>query len=235
VSDPADTKNPFQLDYQVATANFFDWTKRKSEITVPLSQINLQDADEDNSGPDAEPVQLGAPGEYRFRVKLELPAKYTARAPLPFSMKRDYAQYEASYKVEGTVFTAERRLVTEERELPAARVSDYLAFRRAVLADTAQHLSIDGTAAGAPTPGADMKGSDLYDAANGALERGNFQTAVDLLKRVVEADPKHKTAWLNLGRAYMGMRQTDKAIDAFHHQADANPYDEYAFNSLGWD
>jgi tetratricopeptide (TPR) repeat protein len=196
--------------------------------------MNLAEADEDDTGPEAEPIQLGAPGEYRDRVKLEFPAKYTERAPLPFSMKRDYAHYDASYTVEGTVFTAERSLVTEVRELPASRASDYLAFRRAVLADTAQHLWVDTTAAGTPTAAADLKGDDLNDAANAALERGDFQVAIDLLKRVVEADPKHKTAWVNLGRAYMGLRQTDQAITAFQKQADANPYDETAYNSLGW-
>ncbi len=233
VGDPAATKVPFQVDYDVSIPNFLDWTKGKSDLTLPLSQVTLADADGDTA-PDAEPIQLGAPGEYLYRLKLELPAKYTARAPLPFSMKRDYAQYEATYKLEGLTFTAERRLVTQERELPASRVSDYLAFRRTVMADTAQHLSIDSTGAGSPTISADLKGDDLDDAARGALERGNFPVAIDLLKRVVEADPKHKTAWINLGRAYMGLRQTDKAIEAFKKQAEANPYDEFAYNSLGW-
>ena len=234
VDDPAATKKPFQVEYQIAVPNFFDWMKRKSELMLPLSQVQLTDADEDNTGADAEPIQLGAPGENDLRIKLEFPAKYTAQAPLPFSMKRDYAQYNATYKVEGTTFTGERRLVVQARELPASRTSDYLAFRRAVLADSTQRLSVDGTAAGTPTATADLKGDDLNDAANAALDRGNFQLAVELLKRVVEADPKHKTAWINLGRAYMGLRQTDQAIEAFRKQAEANPYDEYAYSSLGW-
>jgi len=234
VGDPAATKEPFRCEYQVSAASFYDWTKRKSELLVPLSQITLADADEDNTGPDADPIQLGAPGEYIFRIKLTFPDKYTERAPLPFSMKRDYGEYSASYKVEGSVFSAERRLLMRERELPAARTSDYLAFRRAVMADTAQRLSVDGSAAASPTVTADLKGDDLTEAANGALERGNFQAAVDLLNRLTETDPKNKTAWLNLGRAYMGLRETDKAVDAFRKQAEANPYDEYAYNSLGW-
>ena len=232
--DPANTKEPFRFEYDITATNFVDWTKGKSELMVPLSQMNLAEADEDDTGPEAEPIQLGAPGEYRDRVKLEFPAKYSERAPLPFSMKRDYAQYDASYKVEGTVFTAERRLETEVRELPATRASDYLAFRRAVLADTAQRLRVDTTAAGTPTAAADLKGDDLNDAANAALARGDLQVAVDLLKRVVEADPKHKTAWVNLGRAYMALRQTEPAIAAFQKQADADPYDETAYASLGW-
>jgi tetratricopeptide (TPR) repeat protein len=233
VGDPAATKQPFQVEYDLSMPNFLDWTKRKSDLALPFSQVTLTDADEDMA-PDAEPIPIGAPGEYIYRLKLEFPAKYTARAPLPFSMKRDYGQYDASYKVEGLTFTAERRLATQERELPASRVSDYLAFRRTVMADIGQKLSIDSTSAGTPTISADLKGEDLDDAAKGALERGNFQAAVDLFKRVVEAEPKHKTAWINLGRAYMGLRQTDKAIEAFKKEAEANPYDEYAFSSLGW-
>jgi tetratricopeptide (TPR) repeat protein len=50
----------------------------------------------------------------------------------------------------------------------------------------------------------------------------------------VAADPKHKTAWMDLGRGYMVLRQTDKAVEAFKKQAELNPYDEYAFSAIGW-
>lgn len=233
ISDPAATHEPFQLDYRISTANFFDWSKKKSEIALPLSQINMPDADED-AEKSTEPIELGGPGEYDFKIRLEFPAKYIARAPLPFSMKRDYGEYDANYKVEGPMFSAERKLVTSDRELPQSRASDYLAFRRAVAADTVQRLSIDSTAAGTPTAPADLKGTDLDDAANAALARGNLEMAVELLKRAVEADPKHKTAWINLGRAYMGLRQTDNAIRAFKKHTENNPYDEQGFDNLGW-
>jgi tetratricopeptide (TPR) repeat protein len=234
VGDPAATKEPFKFEFQLTANNVFDWAKKKSELLLPLSQMTMVDVDEDSLGPGSDPIPLGGPGDYDYKIKLQLPAKYTAKAPLPFSMKRDYAQYEASYKVEDNVFTAERKLDASIREIPASRSSDYLAFRRAVAADTAQRLSIDSTAAGNPTAPKDLKGDDLEDAAKAALERGNFQIAIDLLKRVVEAEPKHKTAWMSLGRAYMGLKQTDQAVACFKKQAENNPYDEYAYNSLGW-
>jgi len=81
-------------------------------------------------------------------VKLDLPRKVTAHAPLPFSLKRDYGEYKASYKLEGSVFTAERTMLMRERELPATRTGDYLAFRRAVIADLGQRLSIENAASG---------------------------------------------------------------------------------------
>ncbi|MBO0911816.1 MAG: DUF3857 domain-containing protein [Acidobacteria bacterium] len=230
VTDPAETHKPFKIDYQIEAANFLDWSKKKSDLVLPLSEIAMADADEDGT----DPVKVGSPVEYVYRLRLEFPPKYTETAPLPFSMKRDYAQYEAVYGVEGNVFTAERALKTAIDELPPARASDYLAFRRAVLADATQHLSIDSSAAGAPALARDLKGDDLYDAAKASFDRGNYKTAVDLLKQVVADDPKHKTAWTDLGRAYMLERQTDDAIAAFKKQAELNPYDEYAYGLLGW-
>jgi tetratricopeptide (TPR) repeat protein len=230
VSEPSETHESFKFDYKIEAANFLDWSKKKSDLVLPFSQISMADADED----DTEPVKVGSPVDYRYRLRLEFPAKYSERAPLPFSMKRDYARYEASYKADGNVFTAERTLVTSTNELPVSRASDFIAFRRAVMADSEQHLSIDSSAAGAPTFSTDLKGDDLYDAAKAAYDRGNYKTAIELFKRVVDAEPKHKTAWMDLGRTYMVVRQTDDAVSAFKKQAELNPYDEYAFSALGW-
>jgi tetratricopeptide (TPR) repeat protein len=234
VSDPAATKEPFHFEYEITTSNFLDWTKKKSEVVLPLSLISIPDADEDDASSDSEPIQIGGPMDFQYKAHLEFPAKYTERAPLPFTMKRDYGQYDASYKVDGNIFTAERSLTTNTRDLPAVRTSDYLAFRHAVMTDTGQHLSIDRTAAGDPTTPSDLKGDDLNDAANAALTRGNFEVAIELLKKVIVADPKNKTAQMNLGRAYMALRQHGNAIEAFKKEVEANPYDEYGYNSLGW-
>lgn len=230
VSDPADTHEPFKVDYKIEVTNFLDWSKKKSDLVLPLSQLSMADADPD----DPDPIKVGSPLEYVYKLRLEFPAKYKEGTPLPFSMKRDYAHYDASYKVDGSVFTAERTLVTSIDELPSARANDYLAFRRAVMTDATQHLSIDSTAAGSPVLSADLKGDDLYDAARAEYDRGNYTTAIDLFKRVVAADPQHKTAWMDLGRTYMLVRKTDDAIAAFRKQAELNPYDEYAYGALGW-
>jgi tetratricopeptide (TPR) repeat protein/transglutaminase-like putative cysteine protease len=233
VGDPADTHKPFQFEYDISAENFLDWTKKKSELTLPLSQMGLADADEDNTGPDAEPIRLGAPNQHLYRIKLTFPAGYTPTAPLPFAMKRDYATYDASYKVAGTEFTAERTLVTEVSELPATRTSDYLAFRRAVMADAAQTLLVDHAVTGKPAIPSDLKADDLNSAGRAALDRGDVDTAIDLLKRAAELDPKNKWTWNNLGGAYLAERKTDEAVAAFQKQIELNPYDEYAYNNLG--
>jgi tetratricopeptide (TPR) repeat protein len=234
VSDPAATREPFTLSYEVSKVNFLDWSKKKTEVVLPLVQFSLPDADDDtDTDADAEPLKLGPKAEYSYKIRLALPAKYTAHAPVAFALKRDYAEYEANYKVEGAVFTASRKLTLHQAELPAARAADYLSFRHAVGEDLAQQLSLESSVAGAPIPPPDMKADDLMESGRAAMESGNLPLAAALLKRATEVDPKNKYAWNNLGLAYLGMRQEEQAIAAFQKQLEVNPYDEYAWNNLG--
>jgi tetratricopeptide (TPR) repeat protein len=233
VSDPAATREPFTMSYDVSRVNFIDWSKKKTEILLPLSQFSLPDIDDDDTDADAEPLKLGPKAEYVYKIQLELPAKYTAKAPLPFSLKRDYADYAATYKLENNVFTAGRKLTLHQDELPASRGPDYEAFRRAVSADLGQHLSVESASAGGLIPPADMKADDLVENARAAMTSGNFPVAIALLKRATEVDPKNKVAWNVLGAIYIAMRQNDDAIAAAKKQIEINPYDEFAYNSMG--
>ena len=233
VGDPAATREPFEFSYDISKPNYLDWSRKKSDLDLPLAQFTLADADDDDTASDSDPIEFGPPGKFTYDVKLVLPAKYVARAPLPFTMKRDYADYSATYKIDGSTFTAERVLLMRQRDLPAARTSDYLAFRRAVLSDLAQHLSVESTVAGMPAPPAGMKADELDESGRAAMRTGNFPLAIELLKRAVEVDPQHKYAWNNLGLAYLATRQDSDAIAAFQKAAAVNPYDEFAYNNLG--
>jgi tetratricopeptide (TPR) repeat protein/transglutaminase-like putative cysteine protease len=234
ISDPAATREPFTMAYDVAKPNFLDWSKKKSDLLLPLCQFNLPDLGvSDDSDADAEPLKLGPKAEYVYNIKLELPAKYIAHAPLPFSLKRDYADYKATYKLEGNTFTAARTLTLRQDELPAPRAEDYQSFRHAVGSDLAQVLSVENTIAGAPTPPADMKADDLVESGRAAMNSGNLALAIQLLKKATEVEPKNKYAWNILGAAYLGMRQNDDAVAALNKQIEINPYDEYAYNALG--
>ncbi len=234
VSDPAATREPFTLSYDVSKVNFLDWSKKKTDIVLPLVQFSLPDVSvDDDPDADAEPLKLGPKAQYSYRITLELPTKYTAHAPLAVSMKRDYAEYEATYKLEGGTFTAGRKLTLRQDEIPASRAPDYESFRRAVGADLAQQLSVESSVAGVPVPPADMKADDLVESGRAAANSGNLPVAIALLKRATEVDPKNKYAWNNLGLAYFAMHEDEQAITAFQKQIEVNPYDEFAYNNLG--
>ncbi|MGB6841348.1 MAG: DUF3857 domain-containing protein [Candidatus Sulfotelmatobacter sp.] len=240
ISDPAATREPFTMSYDVARPNFLDWSKKKSDLILPLCQFNLPDLsnsnnndNDDGSDADAEPLKLGPKAEYIYKIKLVLPSTYTAHAPLALSVKRDYAEYQATYNLDGTTFTAARTLTVRQDELPTPRAPDYQAFRRAVNSDLGQFLSVENSVAGTLTPPPDMKADDLVESGRAAYTSNNFPLAIQLLKRATEVDPKNKYAWYALAVAYMGMRQNDDAIAALNKQIELNPYDEFAYNALG--
>jgi tetratricopeptide (TPR) repeat protein len=232
VDDPSDNRGPFHLEFDITQPNFLDWSNRKSQLELPLAKLrmpDLSDADETS----VEPIEIGAPASITMRLKIELPSTFTARAPLPFEMKRDYADYRAAYDLKGNTFTAERSMKLRWRDIPAARLRDYAAFRRALLADEGQQLALENTQQGTPKPPENIKASELYETAISALQAQNYRGAVDLLKRVVELEPKHKSAWNDLGNAYLAQRRTGEAIKALQKQIEINPFDEYAYNNLG--
>jgi tetratricopeptide (TPR) repeat protein len=244
VSDPAATRDAFVMSYDVSKANFVDWSKKKLELRLPLSTIALaaigKDVGEEDTGvagtgeaSKPEPFKLGPPNDHTYRIKLELAARYTAKAPVAISVDRDYGAYQSSYKLEGNIFTAERKLIMRQGELPAVRADDYRAFRQTVTADAEQRLTVESTAADTRNIPSGMKAEDLIRSGNEARKNGNYTLAVNLLNRAVEADAKSKLAWNDLGLTYMDEREDGLAINAFQKQIEVNPYDLNAYNNLG--
>ena len=239
-SEPSATHEPFTFSYTVSKANFVDWSKKKVDLKLPLSLINpvavSADVDEEPDEGDAasaEPFKIGAANENTYKIKLELAVRYKARVPVPVSIERDYGTYQSTYKLEGNVFTAERKLVTRVSELAPARADDYRAFRRSVMADSAQSLSIESAAADTRNAPADLKSGELISSGNEARKQGNLTLAISLLNRAVESEPKSKSAWNDLGLAYYESKQDALAINAFQKQFEVDPFHQFAYNNLG--
>lgn len=232
VSDPAATKDPFELEFSLSAARFVDWSKKKVDVALPFSDISLVQADQ-SAEAEKLPLKLGPPGQVNYTLKMELPSAVRPHVPVPVTVARDYGDYRASYALTGRMFTAERTLKLRASELPADRRQDYVAFGRVVSSDTDQELSVEsGTLANAAAP-TDLKADDLGRSGYEAVQEGDYAKAVTLLKRAVDLDPKNKWAWNNLGRAYLGQRKNADAIAAFRKQLEVNPYDEFAYNYLG--
>ena len=229
-SDPSETKNPFELDLDFSQANFLDWSSKKTKVNVPLLMMGMPDAPQDA----AEPIQIGSPLDITMTLKLKLPPNFTAHAPVSVAIERDYAAFKSSYRFESHTLVAERTLTFKRRELPASRLGDYLAFTRAVESDEAQVLVAENSATGAPEILEAAKPAELLEAGLAALNSGNLNASIPLLKRALELDPKIKEGWNNLGLAYLRLGQFEDAGAAFRKQIELNPFDEHAYNFLGF-
>jgi tetratricopeptide (TPR) repeat protein len=230
VANPAALREPFSIEYRVTRPNVID--SKKLELALPLSDWTSI-ARTTSSADKTSPIALGAARQATYRFRIELPAQWEVRPPLPVSLTRDYADYKAAYALDGRRFTATRTLAIHQTELASTRRGDYAAFTRAVSGDLGQLLSLETSSALRVTTPHQTKVKELYNRGTDAVEQQRFAEAVTLLKRAVELEPTFPDAWTNLGRAYFGLRQVDAAIDAFKRQISINPYDLYAYNNLG--
>jgi tetratricopeptide (TPR) repeat protein len=231
-SEPTATEKPFELEYDVSSNDFLDWSSKKLKVALPLPTVNLVAADADKQE-SAKPLQLGPPIETVYRLKLSLPAKYQLKMPLPLKVTRDYAEYSATYKLEGNTLVAERTLRLRQHEIPAARTQDYLAFVAAARADEAQTLLLETEVAGAPAIPETVKVEELIQAAEAAAKNDNYAMVEELLKRVIQKEPKHKLARRQLAWALTAQQKYDAAVETLIEQTKMNPFDDYAYNLLG--
>ena len=73
VGDPAATTSPSWSSFKSRTPISWTGPRKSRRSTLPISQINLLDADEDNTDPNGDAIEFGPPGEYDFNWKLEFP------------------------------------------------------------------------------------------------------------------------------------------------------------------
>ncbi len=233
-TDPSATDAPFKVNFDVTANNYFDWSAAESKFPLPLTVLGLPGEEDESDADSSEPIKLGGPEEFTEEQNLKFPAKYKLHPPIGVDVKRGYAEYHSAYKCEAGQLTSTRTLKILVTEIPRSRAEDYAAFRRVVEADKAQQVTLENQSPGAGTLATENQSADeLNDAGLQALSNQKYQLAVDLFQQVLKLEPKHKLAWNNLGRAYLGLGQTEQAIAAFQKQIAINPYDQYAYNNLG--
>lgn len=232
ISDPADLTKPFEIDFNVTKNDFLDWSSKKLKLELPFPPFRLQQFGARRST-SKKPLELGPPIDVSYSLKLTLPSKYQARLPLPLKVARDYGEYASSYKLEGQTLIGQRTLRLRQRELPPDRLQDYQAFTAAARSDAAQTLALETDVAGTPAIPDSVKTEDLIQAAQAATSNRNYPVAEQLLRRVLEKEPKHKTIRRNLGFVLAEQRKFKEAVEVLQEQTKINPFEDYAYNLLG--
>ncbi len=230
--EPSALEKPFEIEYDVSRDDFLDWSSKKLKLELPMPSFHLAQAYAGKQE-NPKPIQLGPPIDITYRLKLSLPSKYQTRLPLPLSVSRDYADYRSSYKLDGNTLVVERTLHVRRHELPAERLQDYQAFVASARADEAQTLALETDVAGSPAIPDSVKVEELIQAAQAAMKNKNYALTEELLKRVLQKDPKQKEVRRELGYALFAQRKYSAAIDVLREQTKINPFDDYCYTLMG--
>jgi len=230
-----DTTKPFHLTYRYHKDNYFVVPNSGVSFRI-LPPMGLRRSPAPNQKRLLKPLDIGPVKEEIFRAHIQFPPNYSVQAPSTATISRDYGQYSTSYELNKNVLDAERRLTLKVNELPPSRRNDYESFQNVVTNAVEQVLNarIAPASAAAMASAAKTVGTpeDLRKAANSALQRRDFGSAADLLKRALEGNPNLKDGWDTLGRAYAGLSQHDEAIRAFRKQIELDPFHKNANQEL---
>ncbi|HVZ18204.1 MAG TPA: tetratricopeptide repeat protein, partial [Terriglobales bacterium] len=197
VSTPEDTAKPFTLSYDYTRKKYGDWDNHR--ITPPMPPFGIEVPDTDERRP-VEPFLLGATGEVVYHARVELPAFSRAVAPSDMDLKEDFAEYQATYSIKDGVLTADRRLIVKKSEVSVADWDRYAKFRKAVSDDENKWINLDVRTVSTVaknsswpkfyTDDADHK----FQQATQALQNHDIIKSTDLMREVLQLDPKYQGA-----------------------------------------
>jgi tetratricopeptide (TPR) repeat protein/transglutaminase-like putative cysteine protease len=235
VGDLADTSQPLVVEYDIAAPNFLPFSSKTSEIQLPIPFLPLVGVIGEDDDTSTQPLELPAnPSEATFRLKLELPKKYSLSSLVPVAVQRDYGLYTATYTTEKNIITAERRLKVNARELPAARIRDYLAFTRAIEADQEQKLSAETSVTSAAMQIPDgAKIDEVMQTGASALGARDFESALKLFRHATDMEPKNWRAWFGVGVTLLTWQKYQESEEPFRKIIELDPYNAAAYGGLG--
>ena len=235
------TTEPLQFSYDYKRKDYSDWSNRR--ISPPLPRISLPEVDDEIAA--TVPIWLGSPGEIDFRATLELPKGYSPDLQKAVHVKRDFADYDATYSFKAGVITAERHMLIKLREVPVGEYAEYKSFRKAVEDDydASSSLSTAGSVTSLasyqdeiwrlPMSG-NAEANRFYDDAREQYSRNDTQAEIASVRRAVEVDPKFVRAWLWLGEIYKWRRENDLALQAYRKAIEIDPAQAVSYKALGF-
>jgi len=224
------TTKPFHLSYHVHKSDYFKVPSSVNfQLLPPISGGRVPKVGKKHA---AEPLDVGPAEERVYHLHVEFPPNFSVHVPADVRVTRDYGEYSSSYKLSKNILEAERRMVLKVNELPALRRADYESFHNVTTSavEETPWCSIAKPSASALASASEMKGTsaELREAGQGALKRQDYATAAALLQRAADQEPSTKEGWEQLGQAYAGLNQHEKAIQAFKKQVEADPYHAHA-------
>lgn len=237
----ADLSGPVHLTYDYSRPSFADWDHGRILPLFPLLEVAIIDKEK---APEHD-IDQGAPRTLEAHTRIHLPEGYRADLPEAIHVKRSYATFDQTYRLEGGDLIVDRNVVILAKKVSKSDWKDYTAYIKAtgveggenyisLIAPPAKPGSTQASpkaqsaATGAPagteppkSPQASVQ--QLLEQAGQSFASGDWQAADDTLEKVRAQDPHAPYLMSMLGFKAMHDRKPDEAIADFKTELREHP------------
>lgn len=248
--------DPFHFSYSYDRKDYPTW-KADRQFMVPGLPFGMPPLRENA----VNPVWLGERHETISNTTIKMPEGFTPEVPPSVDAVYDFAEYHASYSVQGATLSAKRRMVVKADSVQPADFEKYRALVKKVSGDTFQYVQTqskesqssasgmrDVTGQGgsarseldmmkviARLPDSDSReAGELENEGRRRMSEANVAGAISSLKQAVEKDPKFVRAWVLLGVFRFMQKDLEGGKEAMRKAAALVPQERAIPKLLGY-
>jgi predicted Zn-dependent protease len=234
----ADQTGPVRISYDYARPEFGDWASHRIVPLFPMLEIAVIDKDK---APEHD-IDQGAPRTLDAVTRIRLPEGFSADLPDAVHVKRDYATFDKTYRLDKGELEVERKVVILKKKIPKADWKNYSAYSKSIgvedgetfivllqstpkgekKASAADPENKSSVAAGdTKSNGADLKSEvastdtdaqQLMTEALSAMRAGDRAKETALLQKIQAAHPDYPYLMSMLGSIALSKGNTDEGI-----------------------
>ena len=134
-----DASGPVRITYDYSRPSYADWEHMRILPLFPVLEVTTIDKDK---APEHD-IDQGAPRTLEATTHLQLPDGYRADLPDAIHVKRDYATFDKTYRLDRNELIVERKAVILKKKVPKADWKDYYAYLKSIgMEDGENYISL---------------------------------------------------------------------------------------------
>jgi tetratricopeptide (TPR) repeat protein len=214
--DPA---GPVRISYDYTRSSFADWDHHRILPLFPPLEVATIDKEK---APEHD-IDQGWPRKLEAITRITLPPGYSATPPADVHVRRDYATFEQTYRIEKDVLTISRTVVILKRKIPKASWKDYNDYAKAAgFEEGENYISL-------AAPNQPLPSSDKIQQARTQMMQGSWDQARQTLLGIKAEDPKTPYLMSMLGVLAQHDRNPQEAISDYETELSNHPENAAAF------
>ena len=178
----SDLSGPMHITWDYSRPSYADWEHLRILPLFPVLEATIIDKDK---APEHD-VDQGAPRTLDATTHIQLPDGYRADLPDAVHVKRDYATFDKTYRLDKNELIVERNVVILKKKVPKADWKDYSAYMKATgLEEGENYISlfpsmpaVPSTSPGTSASSGQTSASDVKKPASAAAD-AHAQAAAD--------------------------------------------------------